>query len=41
MQTIQTGYRGLCLVMLLNWDRVFYVATLGAALAAGAWLGSL
>ncbi|MEO9685004.1 MAG: hypothetical protein ABJR46_07340 [Tateyamaria sp.] len=41
MQTIQSGYRGLSLLMLLNSDRVLYVATLAAALAAGAWLGSL
>ena len=41
MQTIQSGYRGLSLIMMLNWDRVLYVATRAAALAAGAWLGSL
>lgn len=41
MQTLQHGYRGLSLVMLLNMDRVLYVVTLGAALAASAWLGSL
>jgi len=41
MHTIQSGYRGLSLIMMLNWDRVLYVATLATALAAGAWLGSL
>lgn len=41
MQTIQSGYRGLSLLMSLNWDRILYVATLATALAAGAWLGSL
>ena len=41
MQTIQSGYRGLSLIMMLNWDRVLYVATCAAALADGAWLGSL
>ena len=41
MQTIQNGYRGLSLLMSLNWDRLLYVATLATALAAGAWLGSL
>jgi len=41
MQTIQSGYRGLSLLMMLNSDRVLYVATLAVALAAGAWLGSL
>lgn len=41
MQTLQSGYRGLSLLMMLNSDRVLYAATLSAALAAGAWLGSL
>lgn len=41
MQTIQSGYRGLSLLMSLNWDRILYVATLATALAFGAWLGSL
>ncbi|MEM8654626.1 MAG: hypothetical protein AAGF36_07750 [Pseudomonadota bacterium] len=41
MQMIQTGYRGLSLLMMLNWDRALYGLTLMAALAAGAWLGSL
>jgi len=41
MQTIESGYRGLSLLMMLNWDRVLYAATLATALAAGAWVGSL
>ncbi|WP_302661600.1 hypothetical protein [Sulfitobacter sp. SK012] len=41
MQTISKGYRGLSLLMDLNWDRVLYVCTIGFALAAGAWVGSL
>ena len=41
MQTLQSGYRGLSLLMLLNSDRVLYAATLIAALLAGAWLGGL
>ena len=43
MQTIQTGYRGLSLLMILNWDRALYAGTLALALAlvAGAWLSSL
>ena len=41
MQTIHSGYRGLSLIMTLNWDRALKVATLATALAAGAWLGSL
>ncbi|MCX8225031.1 MAG: hypothetical protein OTI35_03075 [Sulfitobacter sp.] len=41
MQTIKTSYRGLSLLMDLNWDRVLYLGTLAFALAAGAFLGSL
>ena len=41
MQTIQNSYRGLSLLMDLNWDRVLYVATITLALAAGAYIGSL
>ncbi|MGJ8616603.1 MAG: hypothetical protein ACSHWS_07150 [Sulfitobacter sp.] len=41
MQTIQSSYRGLSLLMQLNWDRVLYVATITFALAAGAYVGSL
>ena len=41
MQTIQSSYRGLGLLMELNWDRVLYVATIAFALAAGAFVGSL
>ncbi|WP_255450628.1 MULTISPECIES: hypothetical protein [Tateyamaria] len=41
MQTLQSGYRGLSLLMMLNWDRALYCATLAGALAAGAWVGSL
>lgn len=41
MQTIQSSYRGLSLLMDLNWDRVFYGATLLLGLVAGAYIGSL
>lgn len=41
MQTIQSGYRSLGLLMMLNADRALYVMTIAFALAAGAWLGSL
>ncbi len=41
MQTLTNGYRGLSLVMMLNWDRFLYVATIFLALMFGAWLGSL
>ena len=41
MQTINAGYRGLSLFVLLNWDRALYIATIVAALWLGAWVGSL
>lgn len=41
MQTITKGYRGLSVLMDLNWDRVLYLCTIAFALAAGAFLGSL
>lgn len=41
MQAVQNGYRGLSLLMDLNWDRIFYVGTIVAALGAGAWIGTL
>ncbi|MGC1494544.1 MAG: hypothetical protein WA790_01955 [Sulfitobacter sp.] len=41
MQTIQSSYRGLSLLMDLNWDRALYVGTIAVALAAGAYVGSL
>lgn len=41
MQTLQHSYRGLSLVMQLNWDRLLYLCTIAFALLAGAYLGSL
>lgn len=41
MQTIAKSYRGLSVLMDLNWDRVLYLCTIAFALAAGAFLGSL
>ncbi|MGJ8583157.1 MAG: hypothetical protein ACSHXD_03610 [Marinosulfonomonas sp.] len=41
MQTIQTGYRGLSLLMDLNWDRLLYLATIAGALMLGAFVGTL
>ncbi len=41
MQTILENTRGLSLVVSLHWDRVLGLATVGAALAAGAWLCSI
>lgn len=41
MQHIQTGYRGLSLLMNLNWDRLLYGATLAFALVLGSYIGSI
>jgi len=41
MQTIQRSYRGLSLLMQLNWDRALYAGTIAFALATGAFLGSM
>lgn len=41
MEHIQQGYRGLHLLMDLNWDRMLYVGTLVAALGCGALMGSM
>lgn len=41
MHTLQQSYRGLSLVMELNWDLILYLLTIACALMAGAWLGSL
>ncbi len=41
MHTIATGYRGLSVLVNLNWDRLFYFAAIFAALTGGAFIGSL
>jgi len=41
MQTIHATYRGIRLLMDLNWDRVLYLCTIAFALAFGAFIGSL
>ncbi|KPP88880.1 MAG: hypothetical protein HLUCCA08_13820 [Rhodobacteraceae bacterium HLUCCA08] len=41
MQTITAGYRGLSLLLDLNWDRILYIATIFGALALGAFVGTL
>jgi hypothetical protein len=41
MQTLQQSYRGLSLIMSLNWDLLLYLATIAFALMAGAYLGSV
>lgn len=40
MQALQSGYRGLELIVELNLDRAFFVVGLAGALFLGAWLGS-
>ncbi len=41
MQTIQNSYRGLSLLVDINWDRLLYIAMIATALFAGAFFGSL
>ncbi|APX25014.1 MULTISPECIES: hypothetical protein [Salipiger] len=41
MHTLQHGYRGLGLLLTINWDRLLYVAVIVGALYFGAFLGSL
>jgi hypothetical protein len=40
MQTMVNGYRGLSLLVRLNWDAIFSVGTIIVGLLAGAFLGS-
>lgn len=40
MQTIQAGYRGMSLLVSINWDRLLYLFTIVFALFFGAYLGS-
>ena len=40
MQTVIEGYRGLSLLVGLNWDRIFTVGTVIVGLLAGAFLGT-
>ena len=41
MHVLQGTYRGLSLLLDLNWDRVFFGAAIAAALFAGAFVASL
>ncbi len=41
MQTLQHSYRGLGLLVALNWDRVLFISAISFALFLGAFLGSL
>ena len=40
MQTVVNGYRGLSLIVGLNWDRLFFLGTIVVGLLAGAFLGT-
>ena len=40
MQTLQAGYRGMSLLVTINWDRLLYICTIVFALFFGAWLGA-
>ena len=40
MQTLTVGYRGVSLLLNLNWDRLLYLATIAFALCFGAWVGA-
>ncbi|MEQ9242110.1 hypothetical protein [Roseovarius indicus] len=41
MQQLVSGYRGISLLVNVNWDRILYLATIAVALLAGAFVGSL
>jgi hypothetical protein len=41
MQTLASGYKSLSLLVNLNWDRLFSLATIVLGLLAGAFLGSV
>ncbi|MEE9389421.1 MAG: hypothetical protein V3U96_12520 [Paracoccaceae bacterium] len=41
MHTLQQSYRGISLLVDLNWDRLLYVVTIAVALLMGAYVGSL
>ncbi|MGH1425737.1 MAG: hypothetical protein ACRBBU_13490 [Pseudooceanicola sp.] len=38
---IQSGYKGLSLLFILNWDRILYVGAIAMALLFGSFLSSL
>jgi hypothetical protein len=40
MQTLQSGYRSISLLVDLNWDTIFFVGTIVVGLLAGAFLGA-
>lgn len=40
MQQVMDGYKGLSLLVWLNWDRLFTIGTVVVGLLAGAFFGS-
>ena len=40
MQLVMDGYKGLRLLVWLNWDRLFAIGTVVVGLLAGAFLGT-
>lgn len=40
MQAVMNGYRGLSLLVRMNWDMLFTLGTVVVGLLAGAFLGS-
>jgi hypothetical protein len=40
MQTVVQSYKGLSLIVGLNWDRLFSIGTIVLGLLAGAFLGT-
>ena len=40
MNAIVQNSRGLTLLLVVNWDRIIFLAMIIGALAAGAWVGS-
>jgi len=41
MSTLTHGYKGMRVLMTLNWDRLFFAAALFAALKAGSYFALL
>ena len=41
MQQIVRGYRGLSVLVNVNWDRILYIGAIAVALTLGAFVGSL
>lgn len=41
MHALEHSFRGLSLLMAINWDRILFVGAIAAGLLAGAYLGGL